>query len=175
MKSLLVVLLCGLLAGCATRSPAPPKPPVLLSQDEADIYEAVFRHQFEQNASGAQQSAGTYFVQIQGSDPPEEFLRRFAGQAPPVKRGSEACHAGDSSIYDRQTGKRSLMFKAGKIGRIGKNTAEVEGGYYEGNLSASGNTYRLVRHGSRWKVIADTMSWISDARAAAFCYGASET
>ena len=28
---------------------------------------------------------------------------------------------------------------------MGDNSAEVAGGYYEGNLSASGNTYYVVR------------------------------
>ena len=163
MKAILLVL-CGLLAACATQPRTPPKPPVALTTDDADIYEAVFRHQFGRNASATQQSAGSYFIQIMEADPTDTFLLRFAGHTPSVKRASEARHGRDSGIYDRQTRRMSLIFEAGAIRWHGRNTVEVDGSYYEGNLSSSGNTYRLKRQGTKWKVVSDTMSWISDAR-----------
>lgn len=163
MKTFLL-LLCTLLVGCATQPRVAPKPPVALTINEADIYEAVFRHQFGCKASPTQHSAGSYFIQIQGADPTDTFIQRFSAQTSPVKRASEARHARNSGIYDRQTGKMSLIFELGAIRWIGKNSVEVEGGYYEGNLSSSGNTYRLIRQGNKWKVSKDTMNYISDSR-----------
>ena len=38
---------------------------------------------------------------------------------------------------------------------------EVEGGYYEANESAFGNTYYLEKHNDEWVVVKDVMHWIS--------------
>ena len=103
MKTIFL-LLCGLLVGCATQSRVAPKPPVTLTNEEGDIYEAVFRHQFPHNASATQQSAGSYFIQIQGADPSDAFLQRFSGQTPLVKRASEARHARDSALAQETFG-----------------------------------------------------------------------
>jgi hypothetical protein len=37
----------------------------------------------------------------------------------------------------------------------------VNGGYYEGNLSASGNVYTVERKDHKWVVTKDQMLWIS--------------
>lgn len=59
------------------------------AQEKLDICEAVFRYQFEHNASGAQQKAKAYFLKIHNKDPSDEFLARFKGHTPPVKKGSD--------------------------------------------------------------------------------------
>lgn len=168
MKKMFLLVVSGMLAACAT--PTPPKAPVALTTKEADIYEALLRYQFARNASAAQQSAGSYFIEIQKADPGEALLRRFAGHTPPVKRASEARHARNSAIYDRQTRQRSLIFEVGPIQWIDKETVEIEAGYYEGNLSSSGNTYRLKRQKGKWKVVSDVMEWISEIRKPAESY-----
>ena len=55
-----------------------------------DIREAVFRYQFEHNASGQQQSAHDYYLAIgdQDADPSDEFMKRFAHHKPPVHKAS---------------------------------------------------------------------------------------
>jgi hypothetical protein len=113
------------------------------------VCEAVFRYQFQHNASAAQQRAKAYFLTVRGSDPPAEFLRRFARHTPPVKRGSQFRAGG------------GLQFRIDSFKWTGDNTAEVRGGYYEGNLSASGNTFRVQKTDSGWKVTGRSMSWIS--------------
>jgi hypothetical protein len=49
---------------------------------EDDIREAVFRHQFDHNASGQQKTAHAYwlaiFVSEKDSDPSAQFMKRFA-------------------------------------------------------------------------------------------------
>ena len=163
MKTVLL-LLCGLLAGCVTQPYSQPKPAVALTSAEADVYEAVFRHQFIRNASGAQQAAGTYFIQIREADPSEAFLLRFSGHTPTIKPASQARLGRHSVVYDPRIHQESLVFQVGAIRWHGNDSAEVDGGYYEADLSSSGNTYRLTRQGTKWKVIKDTMHWISDAR-----------
>ncbi|HSK77252.1 MAG TPA: hypothetical protein VLQ45_12420 [Thermoanaerobaculia bacterium] len=121
----------------ATRQP-PPR-----SVSEPDILEAVFRYQFENNASGIQQDAEKYCLTITGGERPSaEFLRRFAGNRPPVV-GADDC--------DRRSG-RNLFFQAKIETWESDSEALVRGGYYEGNLSSSRETYRVLWEDGRWVV-----------------------
>ena len=120
-----------------------------LSAEELDIYEAVFRYQFGHNASGQQQDAPAYFISVFGNDPSETFLARFADVHPPVRKGSEF-----------KVG-QGLAFSVGAIEMKGTDSAEVSGGYYEANLSASGNTYYVRRRDGQWVCEREVMHWIS--------------
>ena len=56
------------------------------------------------------------------------------------------------------------MFRIEAIRLQGMSKAEVDGGYYEAGLSASGNTYSLVRKDGVWSVVKrrdalDLMKW----------------
>lgn len=113
------------------------------------IYEAVFRHQFRSNASGAQSSAPAYFLSIEGKDPPSGFLERFQDNRPPVRPGSE---------FRRGAG---LLFRVEGITEISSSIVNVTGGYYEAELSASGNTYRVELREGLWVVVSDKMDWVS--------------
>lgn len=113
------------------------------------ICEAVFRYQFEHNASAAQQKASAYFLSIDGKDAPTDLLNRFEGQRPAVKAGSEFSEG------------KGLNFRIDTLIWLDEVTVEAEGGYYEGNVSASGNTYRLERQDGTWKVITKKGQWIS--------------
>lgn len=56
---------------------------------------------------------------------------------------------------------RGLSFRIEQV-EIDGDKATVTGGYYEGNLSASGNTYTVERQpDGRWKVTGNEMQWIS--------------
>jgi hypothetical protein len=113
------------------------------------ICEVLFRHQFTNNVSAAQQKAAAYFLTIDERDPPAELLDRFAGHSPPVRPRSEF-----------QLGK-GLLFNIDTLVWLDEVTVEVEGGYYEGGLSASGNTYVLRRENGTWKVIKKKPGWIA--------------
>lgn len=119
------------------------------TSDEDAVYDALFRHMFAKNASAAQQSAWTYFVTINGHNPSDRFLDRFQGHQPPVRRGS---------FFEQGKG---LHFHIGSLQWIDNDTVDTTGGYYEGNVSASGNVYRLKRKGGKWVVVKDEMQWIS--------------
>ena len=133
--------------------------------DEDNIREAVYRYQFQHNASGLKQNAKAYFLGIekgrQIADPSDAFMKRFAGAKPPAKKWSQAEFRPDKGIVDKTTGERGLGFHTGAIKWISRAKVEVEGGYQEANLSASKNTYTLVKKGSRWVVTQDRLRAIS--------------
>jgi len=118
-------------------------------QEALDIAETTFRYQFENNVSGQQQKAPAYFLSLFGKDPAPEFLKRFAGHKPPVRKGSEF------EIF------KGIKFSVTLIKRVTRDKVEVSGGYYEAGLSASGNTYVLEKKNGRWTVTKKILRWIS--------------
>lgn len=146
MRTAAVLIAVVLLAACS--APEPAAAPTRAEQ-ELDVCEAVFRHQFEHNASGAQQKAAAYFLSIRDADPAPEFLARFAGHVPPVKAGSGFAIG------------KGLRFRVETIEWLTDDKVKVSGGYYEAGLSSSGNDYVVERDGDGWKVTDDTMNWIS--------------
>ncbi len=126
---------------------------------DSDMAEAVFRYQFLHNESGQQTNAAAYFLEIAGEDPDDAFMRRFAGNHPPIKKWSD-CSIEDTKVVDKETGKTGLIFTLKVISIKNDVTAEAEGGYYEAGLSASGNTYYLEKHDGKWIVTKDTLHFI---------------
>jgi len=145
-KCILFVAVLAVLIGCSKPQDAKIKSE---QQENLDICEAVFRYQFENNASAVQQKAKAYFLEIFQKDPSPEFLARFNGHNPPVKKGAEFAIG------------EGLKFRVDSIERIDKNTVRVSGGYYEANLSSSGNIYTVVRKKGSWSIQKDEMQWIS--------------
>ncbi len=145
---LVIGLLC--VSSIAEDNPQPPPYDKSITDAEAlDIAEVTFRYQFEHNASGAQQKAQAYFLSVFNKDPSPEYLKRFEGNKPPVKNGSE---------FKIGNG---LAFRVGAIKRVSETKVEVSGGYYEAGLSSSGNTYFVEKKDGKWVVTEDKMHWIS--------------
>ena len=141
-----------------------PSPGPERDKQEDNIKEAVFRYQFVHNASGLQQKAGVYFLSLwgvgeDGKDPSDDFMRRFAGHTPPVKKFSRASF--EDGLKDEETGARGLIFRVTVIKWITGSRVEVGGGYYEGQVSSSGNTYYVEKRDGKWVVVRDKMYWIS--------------
>jgi hypothetical protein len=88
-------------------------------------------------------------------------MKRFQERQPPVKKVSQCTASAGEGVKDNETGERGLIFRVGAIDWLSRDEVEVEGGYYEAGLSASGNIYSVVREGTRWVVKADRMLWIS--------------
>src|ERR1043165_6923434 len=113
-------------SSCASHQPAPAKAVAVLKQnahisEDDDIREAVFRYQFGHNASGAQQQAAVYFLEILSNDerssfdPSDEFMARFGDHRPPVRKQSRARPGKGSAPTDRITGEEGLIFRVGEI------------------------------------------------------------
>lgn len=128
--------------------------------DEDEIMEATFRYQFPHNASAMQQNAKLYFLSIDGADPSDGFMQRFAGHDPAVKKVSSST-SGTDGVTDNQTGEKGIIFRVETIKRVNATTVEVKGGYYEAGLSASGNTYYLKNNGPGWVVTKATTNVIA--------------
>jgi hypothetical protein len=132
----------------------------LTAAEQDDIREAVFRYQFEHNASGQKQNAKVYFLSLgKDKEPGDAFIARFKDHKPPVKKLSQAQKTFE--VIDKETGERGLIFRAVTIKVIDANKVQVDGGYYEGGLSSSGNVYTVERKEGKWIVTKDQMLWIS--------------
>jgi hypothetical protein len=131
-----------------------------LSPDDDALVEAVFRYQFDHNASGQQTQAKVLCLEMFGKDVSSSVVHRLADN-PKVRRASECDGGGGNGVSEKKTGKRGYILRVERVKRTSPTTAEAEGGYYEAGLSASGNTYFLERKGGTWVVLRDTMHWIS--------------
>ncbi|MDP2211423.1 MAG: hypothetical protein Q8J63_06790 [Candidatus Aquicultor sp.] len=69
-----------------TPAPVPIDPATKKLAQEESIREAVYRHQFENNASGQRKSAKAYFLSLgtveKPSDPSDELMGRFKNHKP---------------------------------------------------------------------------------------------
>jgi hypothetical protein len=134
------------------------------------VREVVFRYQFDHNHSGQQRTAKVYFLSVMvpeestgywtDHDPSRELLHCFDGNTPPVKAFYK-CRRSEEGVFDLETNEMGLLFQTGAIRWITNDQAEVDGGYFEGGLSASGDTYYLERKDGQWIVTRDVMHWIS--------------
>lgn len=136
-----------------------------LAADEAresqsdDVREAVFRWQFEHHNAPAQlTNAQVYFLELGPSadDPTDEFLKRFDGHKPPVRKGSSCIVNG--SAMDKKTGERGIIFRITSIVWQSDSTVEVNAGYYEGGLSVRGSLYILKREKRKWRVTGERIT-----------------
>lgn len=141
-----------LLAGCAATTTTAAREPESTG-GEAAALAATFRHLFADNASALKSNAATYCIGTGTSgavnDPDPELIAALADVRPAVAPAS-ACKA-DVRVVDAQ-GRPSLLFTLRTVECDGRNNCVFEGGYYEGNLSASSTRYRARFGGGRWQV-----------------------
>ena len=137
------------LSSCGDLQDETPDPEIL------DLFETFFRYKFENNASAEKQDAEAYFLEIAGEDPPPEFLARFKGHSPSVKKGSEFVMGGSIVIEgEAPTEGNGLLFRIDSYQWIGLfgNCVKISGGYSEGNLSASWASYIWIRRKGKWEL-----------------------
>jgi hypothetical protein len=155
MKQLPVLLMLGLLAvsliqGCTKAYDSRQK-----AEDNAR--EAAFRYWFVDIAKPSNMNA--YYLSFgpihNDIDPSDEFMKRFEGHEPPVKKASQ-CEYSRSSVRDRITGKIGLLFWATGIKWVNSKEIEVNSGWYLDGLGASGCVLHIVLENKRW--------WVTDRR-----------
>ena len=138
-----------ILSSCGDLQEETPDPEIL------DLFEVFFRYKFENNASGQQQEAEAYFLEIQGEDPPPEFLARFQGHSPPIKKGSEFVMEG-SIVREGETPTEGngLLFRIDSYRWVGlfRNCVKISGGYSEAELSASWASHIWMRRKGKWEL-----------------------
>ena len=158
-----VFLVLALVSVCraAEETTPPPYDNTISDVQALDIAEATFRYQFLHNASGQQQKAPAYFLTVFGKDPDAAFLKRFDQHKPPVEKGTDFAE------------RKGLKFRVERIKRVSATKVEVSGGYYEGGLSSSGNTYFVEIKDGKWVVTGDKMHWFVVETAVPFAIFAS--
>jgi len=82
-----------------------------------DIPEAVFRWQFDHNASGQQKKTQAYFLSVgdEDAEPKDEFMKRFADQIPPVRKASACSADAGKCVRDKKTGEKGLFCGPGRL------------------------------------------------------------
>ena len=152
MKLQIVALL--LLAGCAVaqvqeqQQQAPAVPPQ--SQAVIDsVYETVARYQI----STWQMGASVYCFRVRGEDADRHFLDRLKPlPAKPESDCKEKQNSFTTTVIDKHTKKRAVMFGLGTMEFRSPTEALVEGSYMCGNQCMSGGIYHVSLDGSQWKV-----------------------
>jgi len=146
MKTPILLLLLSLFSISCAHSPAPASSAgasPTRAADEQDIAEAVFRYQFDHNASDIQKKAARYCLSFPGDRSPDEaFIQRFAGNQPPVASAEECERVGGKNLY----------FRVQRYDWRKDNEVWVRGGYSEGRFSSSVEAFRVERRNGHWTV-----------------------
>jgi hypothetical protein len=141
MKKLATLILLSILNACASTGPVPS--PEAQTAAAGDLSEVVFRYQFQHNASNLQQTAERYCLFLPDERSPDEaFLRRFDGNSPPVVAGGQC---------NRQAA-RDLFFRVQKLDWQSDDEVWARGGFSEGTVRSSIETYQVRRRDGRWVV-----------------------
>ena len=125
-----------------------------------DIREAVFRYQFD-HIKPQEKDAQLYVLGVGAScsDPSDEFLKRFAGHQPPVKKASASDWVQDRGRIDKETGGKALMFCAHSIAWISDTDVEVSGAHYSSMVAQIGDYFTVKREDGKWKVTEVNNKW----------------
>jgi len=126
--------------------------------EENNIRESVFRYRIER-----QKFDGVVFLTIDGKDPSDEFMTRFAMITPPVRKasGSYSDSQGMSSLRDRSTKRRAILLEVGTIKWLSEDHVELNGGFYCGALCADAGIYEVVKKNGRWTVAGYKVEMVS--------------
>lgn len=143
----------AMLASCVKAGPADP-----LAQ--RDVLEALFRYQFGHNTAGFNTPETTRCVTFDQQVLPQEFLDRFVDTGLKV-RALHGCQWRHDHYVDTDTGRNALIHYVSHIECPAEDLCTARGGYREGNLSSSENSYRIERKNGVWHVTDERLLWIS--------------
>ena len=134
--------------------PAPPfasRSPIDRAIQEDDIRESVFRYRMDNPHRD-----GPFFLSINGKDPSDTFMARFANADRKVKKTSQSYFKKDPFpgwLRDRSTDEQGVSFSVGAISWLSPERVEVGGDMYCGGLCADAGKYRLEKKQGRWVVV----------------------
>ena len=140
-----------------TLSRMKPVPTGALRRTEEDnIDESVFQYMIESN-----NLRGPIYLGVEGKDPSDELMARFANLNLGVKRLSEADRFPLRGWVDPATGKHGVMLSVLSVKWSFWDRAEVRGGLQCGSLCGRGGVYEVVKSRGRWKVETYSGQWVS--------------
>lgn len=147
------------LAGCTTTVPGG-RPAA--SGGETGAMAATFRYMFANNASAARSNVASYCIGTGTApaltDPDPELLAALSDVRPKVVPAS-ACKAGVRAVD--ASGQPVLIFNLRTVQCDGLDNCLFQGGYYEGNISASGGNYRARWIDGKWQIVPEGPQAIS--------------
>jgi hypothetical protein len=124
---------------------APYDPVVSRSVEQDRVAEALIRHLLQEH-----QGLRVYFLSRDGADPSDDFMRRFQGERPVIKKRSLSVRGKYRSILDKESGAIAAIVSVGSVKWISDSEVEVGGGFYDGEVIEY--RYRMVRSNVGWSV-----------------------
>ena len=121
-----------------------------------DIREAAIRHHLRNTTA-----QDTYFIQIDGADPGQEFLARFQDVPWKVKPASRArFREPGHAVFDPEDGADSMILEVGDIAWGSPWHVTISYGYYVANRGAAYYRYWMVWKFGRWVVVAEDLGLV---------------
>ena len=155
LMPMLVVLGCGLLAGCA-RTPEPPRSE---ASDRYHVSEASLRYLMDAHSRhGIERDYYSAYV-IERGEFASQLLSAFAGYKPRVVADMQVSTESGKAT-DKATGKPVKLWSV-KIVEMRGDDATTAVSWYSGKLAAGGHTLHLRWKDGRWTVVSEKKNWIS--------------
>jgi len=164
---LILLILLPFLLSCQHMPAGTPK---TRQEQEDDIREAMFRYLFKQVALTQTQQAHAFYLAIYDTwkydtkDPDTNLMKRFIGDAPPVKKASQCTTEVETGLIfprnsvpsytDKTPSNWGIIFIVGNIEWITEDIVVADGNYQK---SWERSTYRiclLERKNSRWFIMS---------------------
>lgn len=126
----------------------------VLVEIEAKAFKALFR----ENASATKTNATFYFIRLK--DSLNSTMPLVIDKLRKVRPEVKDLKYFESLTKDEQNKIDYLSFNISMV-ILNNKRASVYCGYYEGNLSSSGNVIELKKRFGKWRVISNNAIWIS--------------
>jgi len=126
---------------------------------DSSIVESVFRYQIKQ--CGDNTSLKVFLLSVRGSDPSDEFMKRFADDSVTVKRRSALAKSeATKEFIDNESGKSAALLSIDKLRLLEEGKAEVEGSCGYADWAVRGYRFSVVREKNRWMVKRADPTWV---------------
>jgi hypothetical protein len=124
-----------------------------------EFVESVFRYQIIKCAENM--SVAVFLLSVQGKDPSDEVMKRFADDAIRIRKRSmlgqsDATH----EFIDKESGKFAVLLSVDKLKLIGEDRVEVSGSCGFADGAARGYKYSLVKEENGWIVKRAKPTWM---------------
>jgi hypothetical protein len=136
----------------ARRNAPQPADPALQEAEEGNVREVAFKTLIYE-AAAAQDGYKVYFLSLGNEiDPSEEFMKRFEGRTPPVKKASLSKIGEKGEVQDKSSGQRGVIFTVTNLKWVSNQEVEATCDVFKAGLNGYTYKYTLTRKNNQWKV-----------------------
>jgi hypothetical protein len=137
-----------------------PADPALQKAEEDNVREVAFKTLIYE-AAATQEGYKVYFLSWGTSwtnaahvefDPSDEFIGRFAGRTPPVKKVSQSRQGERGEVLDKSTGQRGVIFTVTDLKWVSDKEVDATCSVHKAGLNGYTYKYKLSREKNQWKV-----------------------